>query len=319
MNTLVTVFSGALSQGVLWGVMALGVYTTYRVLDIADLTVDGSFASGGCVAAVCLVNGVDPLLSLLLALLAGLLAGAATGLLHTRCEIPAILAGILTQLGLYSINLRIMGRSNTPLLKVDTFISKIKELLPLPADWVITPDMIATIIGGILIVVIIIIGMYWFYGTEIGSAIRATGNNEKMVSSLGVNIKSTKMLGLMLSNGLIALSGALVTHSQGYGDVKQGTGAIVIGLASIIIGEVLLQGWVKLTKKESFWIRLMFIVIGSIVYRIVIAVVLQLGLSTDDLKLLTAVLVAIALSIPVMVAKSNQKRRYKASLRKLGE
>ncbi len=310
MNTLITVLAGALSQGVLWGIMALGVYTTYRVLDIADLTVDGSFASGGCVAAVCLVNGIDPLLSLLLATLAGLAAGAITGLLHTRCEIPAILAGILTQLGLYSINLRIMGRSNTPLLKVDTFITKVLDFLPLPKGLVVTPETMAGLLGGIFVAVIVILAMYWFYGTEIGSSIRATGNNEKMVSSLGVNIKSTKMLGLMLSNGLIALSGALVTHSQGYGDVKQGTGAIVIGLASIIIGEVLLQGWIKLTKKESFWIRLTFIIIGSIVYRIVIAAVLQLGLSTDDLKLLTAVLVAIALSIPVMVSKSNQKHRF---------
>lgn len=300
-SSLLTAIPGAISQGILWGVMALGVYTTYRILNISDLTVDGSFATGGCVAAVCLVNGLNPFVSLLVALVAGLLAGAITGFLHTRCEIPAILAGILTQLGLYSINLRIMGRSNTPLLKVDTLFSKGKELLNLPSQYV-------AIIIGVVLIVLLVACMYWFYGTEIGSAIRATGNNERMVESLGVNTKTTKMLGFMIANGLVALSGALVTQSQGYADVKQGTGAIVIGLASIIIGEVVCG------KRRNFMVRLSTIVVGSILYRVVVAVVLQMGLSTDDLKLLTAVLVAIALTVPVMLEKRNQNARYKAHI-----
>ena len=300
-SSLLTAIPGAISQGILWGVMALGVYTTYRILNISDLTVDGSFATGGCVAAVCLVNGLNPFMSLLVALVAGLLAGAITGFLHTRCEIPAILAGILTQLGLYSINLRIMGRSNTPLLKVDTLFSKGKELLNLPSQYV-------AIIIGVVLIVLLVACMYWFYGTEIGSAIRATGNNERMVESLGVNTKTTKMLGFMIANGLVALSGALVTQSQGYADVKQGTGAIVIGLASIIIGEVVCG------KRRNFMVRLSTIVVGSILYRVVVAIVLQMGLSTDDLKLLTAVLVAIALTVPVMLEKRNQNARYKAHI-----
>ena len=300
-SSLLTAIPGAISQGILWGVMALGVYTTYRILNISDLTVDGSFATGGCVAAVCLVNGLNPFVSLLVALVAGLIAGAITGFLHTRCEIPAILAGILTQLGLYSINLRIMGRSNTPLLKVDTLFSKGKELLNLPSQYV-------AIIIGVVLIVLLVACMYWFYGTEIGSAIRATGNNERMVESLGVNTKTTKMLGFMIANGLVALSGALVTQSQGYADVKQGTGAIVIGLASIIIGEVVCG------KRRNFMVRLSTIVVGSILYRVVVAMVLQMGLSTDDLKLLTAVLVAIALTVPVMLEKRNQNARYKAHI-----
>ena len=300
-SSLLTAIPGAISQGILWGVMALGVYTTYRILNISDLTVDGSFATGGCVAAVCLVNGLNPFVSLLVALVAGLLAGAITGFLHTRCEIPAILAGILTQLGLYSINLRIMGRSNTPLLKVDTLFSKGKELLNLPSQYV-------AIIIGVVLIVLLVACMYWFYGTEIGSAIRATGNNERMVESLGVNTKTTKMLGFMIANGLVALSGALVTQSQGYADVKQGTGAIVIGLASIIIGEVVCG------KRRNFMVRLSTIVVGSILYRVVVAIVLQMGLSIDDLKLLTAVLVAIALTVPVMLEKRNQNARYKAHI-----
>ena len=300
-SSLLAAIPGAISQGVLWGIMALGVYTTYRILNISDLTVDGSFATGGCVAAVALVNGVNPILSLLLALIAGLLAGAITGFLHTKCEIPAILAGILTQLGLYSINLRIMGRSNTPLLKIDTLFSQVKDVTHLSSQN-------SAILIGVLIVGLLVIVMYWFYGTEIGSAIRATGNNERMVESLGVNTKTTKMLGFMIANGLVALSGALIAQSQGYADVKQGTGAIVIGLASIIIGEV------ALGKRRNFMVRLFTIVVGSVLYRIVVAVVLQMGLSTDDLKLLTAVLVAIALTIPVMIEKQQQKSHYKAHI-----
>lgn len=289
---------GALSQGVLWGLMALGVYITYRILDIADLTVDGSFATGGAVCAVCVVNGVDPILALLLATIAGAVAGFVTGFLHTKCEIPAILAGILTQIGLYSINLRIMGRSNTPLLKSETLFKNISEMTGLSSTW-------TALIIGIIVSVVIVAILYWYFGTEIGSAIRATGNNEQMVRALGVNTSVTKILGLMIGNALISLSGALVTQSQGYADIKMGIGAIVIGLASIVIGEVIFG------QKGSFAFRLTSIIVGSIIYRIIVAIVLQMGMNTDDLKLLTAILVAIALSVPVLISKRNQVAMYK--------
>lgn len=289
---------GALSQGVLWGLMALGVYITYRILDIADLTVDGSFATGGAVCAVCVVNGVDPILALLLATIAGAVAGFVTGFLHTKCEIPAILAGILTQIGLYSINLRIMGRSNTPLLKSETLFKNISEMTGLSSTW-------TALIIGIIVSVVIVAILYWYFGTEIGSAIRATGNNEQMVRALGVNTSVTKILGLMIGNALISLSGALVTQSQGYADIKMGIGAIVIGLASIVIGEVIFG------QKGNFAFRLTSIIVGSIIYRIIVAIVLQMGMNTDDLKLLTAIIVAIALSVPVLISKRNQVAMYK--------
>lgn len=296
--SILLAMQGALSQGVLWGLMALGVYITYRILDIADLTVDGSFATGGAVCAVCVVNGVDPILALLLATIAGAVAGFVTGFLHTKCEIPAILAGILTQIGLYSINLRIMGRSNTPLLKSDTLFKNISEMTGLSSTW-------TALIIGIIVSVVIVAILYWYFGTEIGSAIRATGNNEQMVRALGVNTSVTKILGLMIGNALISLSGALVTQSQGYADIKMGIGAIVIGLASIVIGEVIFG------QKGNFAFRLTSIIVGSIIYRIIVVIVLQMGMNTDDLKLLTAILVAIALSVPVLISKRNQVAMYK--------
>lgn len=296
--SILLAMQSALAQGVLWGILALGVYITYRILDIADLTVDGSFATGGAVCAVCVLNGVDPILSLLLSTIAGALAGFITGFLHTRCEIPAILAGILTQIGLYSINLRIMGRANTPLLKADTLFKNISQATGLSSAW-------TSLIIGILVSVVIVLILYWYFGTEIGSSIRATGNNEQMVRALGVNTNHMKILGLMIGNALIALSGALVTQSQGYADIKMGIGAIVIGLASIVIGEVIFG------HKGNFAYRLTSIIIGSIIYRMIVAIVLQMGMNTDDLKLLTAVLVAIALSVPVFLAKKNQRAMYK--------
>ena len=288
---------GAVSQGVLWGIMALGIYLTYRILDVADLTVDGSFALGGCTCAALVTAGMNPWLSLVVAVAAGMIAGFVTGMLHTKCAIPAILAGILTQIGLYSINLRIMGRSNTPLLKTPTIFKSLASMTGLAQNWV------SMIVGAIFVIVLIAV-LYWFFGTEIGSAIRATGNNENMVRSLGMNTNTHKVMGLALSNGLVALSGALVTQSQGYADVKQGTGAIVIGLASIIIGEVIFG------KKTSFGTKLASVVIGSIIYRIIVAVVLQMGLNPDDLKLLTALLVAAALTVPVILDKRRQAASY---------
>ena len=288
---------GAVSQGVLWGIMAIGVYLTFRILDVADLSVDGSFATGGSICAVMIVNGMNPLLAVLLATAGGVVAGFVTGVLHTKCAIPAILAGILTQLGLYSINLHIMGRSNTPLLRVVTLFSALSDATGIPLAWI-------TLALGVVFAIVVIAVLYWFFVTAIGSAIRATGNNENMIRSLGVNTNMTKILGLSISNGLVAMSGALVTQSQGYADVKMGIGAIVIGLASIIIGEVIFG------HKLNFAVKLTSVMVGSIIYRTIVAVVLQLGLSTDDLKLLTAVLVAAALTVPVLLEKRRQLAGY---------
>ena len=293
MSGLLVSLQGAVAQGVLWGIMVLGVYITFRLMDIADMTVDGSFALGACVCAVLVVNkGVNPVLALLVAAAAGVVAGAVTGILHTVFEIPAILAGILTQISLWSINLRIMGgKSNLPLLKVKTLISG------LAASFGMTQAQ-ASMIVGIVLAVAAILFLYWFFGTEIGSAMRATGNNEDMVRALGVDTRMTKLLSLMVSNGLVALSGALVCQSQKYGDVGSGTGAIVIGLAAVIIGEVIFSRIFR-----NFALKLLSAVIGAIIYYIVMVFVLRLGLSTDDLKLLTALVVALFLTIPYWKGK----------------
>lgn len=296
--SLLLSLQGAINQGILWGIMALGIYMTFRILDIADLTVDGSFATGGAVCAVALVSGINPMIAIILATLSGFLAGYITGFLHTKCKMPAILAGILTQLALYSINLRIMGKSNIPLLQSDTLFKQLSQTLPIPSAWI---TMIIGTISAVLVVAII----YWFLGTELGSTLRATGNNEHMVRSNGINTDNTKLLGLMISNGLVALSGALVTQQTSVADVKMGQGAIVISLASIVIGEVIFG------KKAGFKLRLASIIVGSIIYRIIVSLVLQMGLNTDDLKLLTALIVAIALSVPVMIDKRKQITMYK--------
>ena len=282
---------GAASQGVLWGIMALGLYITFKVLDFADLTVDGSFALGGAVSAVLLVNGWNPLLSLLVAFLVGGISGIVTGLLHTKLEIPGILAGILTMIALYSINIRVMGQANTPLLGVDTLMSQIEVAFGIDRT-------LSSLISGLLFSVIIILVLYWFFGTELGSVIRATGNNERMVRAQGVNTDNMKIIGLMISNALVALSGAMVAQSQGYGDVGMGTGTIVIGLASVIIGEVLFG-------TRSFKNSLISVILGSIVYRLVIAIVLQMGMPPNDLKLFTAIIVAVFLAVPYLKAKSQ--------------
>jgi len=282
---------GAVSQGILWSIMTLGVYITFKVLDFPDLTVDGSFATGGAVTAILVSHGVNPFLSLLLSLLAGMACGYVTGFLHTKLEIPGILAGILTMIALYSVNLRIMGQSNTPLLGVATIFSVVSGLIP-----GITANILSMIIGLVFTLVVIIL-LYWFFGTEMGCSIRATGNNEYMVRALGVNTDKMKIIGLVLSNGLVGLSGAMVAQNQGYGDVQMGTGTIMIGLASVIIGEVLMG------NRFSFAYKLISVVVGSVIYRVIIAVVLQLGLKSTDLKLLTSLMVAVALAIPVIKRK----------------
>jgi len=298
---------GAVAQGVLWGIMVLGVYITYRLLDIADLTVDGSFALGGCVCATLIISyGVNPVVALLVAMLAGMAAGAATGILHTVFEIPAILAGILTQISLWSVNLRIMGgKSNLPLLKLATLISGVGEKLGITQAQ-------SSMLVGILVAVVIVMILYWFFGTEVGSALRATGYNEDMIRALGVNTKTMKLLGLMLSNGLVGLSGAFVCQHQKYADINMGRGAIVIGLAAIVIGEVLhgVVGNLFASKLENFACKLSAVVIGSIVYFLIRAVVLQVGLKTNDMNLFTAIFVALALSIPVLFGKWKAKQAY---------
>lgn len=292
---------GAVSQGILWGIMVLGVYITYKLLDIADLTVDGSFALGGSVCAVLVVAGVDPVIAIIAAMVAGMVAGAVTGFLHTVFEIPAILAGILTQIALWSVNLRIMGKSNTPLLQSDTIFSRMTEMTGLSTN-------AASIVVGLIAAVLIIAALYWFFGTEIGSALRATGNNEDMIRALGVSTAKTKMIALMLSNALVGLSGGLICQSQKYADIGMGTGAIVIGLAAIVIGEVL--GRLTPGKLTGFKSRLVSAVAGSAVYFLIRAIVLQLGMDANDMKLLSAVIVALALCIPVVWEKFKLRTSY---------
>ncbi|MBR5267946.1 MAG: ABC transporter permease [Lachnospiraceae bacterium] len=290
---------GAVAQGVLWGIMVLGVYITYRLLNISDLTVDGSFALGGCVCATLIINfGMNPILALVIAALAGMAAGAATGILHTVFEIPAILAGILTQISLWSVNLRVMsGKSNMPLLKTETLISAVGSKLG------ITQAQSAMIVG-VIVAILIVVTLYWFFGTELGSALRATGNNEFMIRALGVDTNRMKLIALMLANGLVALSGALVCQNQKYADINMGRGAIVIGLAAIVIGEVLFS------KVINFGFKLASVVVGAVVYFLIRAIVLDFGLNTNDMNLFTALFVAAALSIPVFMAKYRAKHDY---------
>ena len=283
MGGIIAAIPGATAQGLVWGVMALGVYVTYKLLDIADLTVDSSLCTGGATSAVLILMGMHPLLSLVFAVFAGMLAGLVTGFLHTRLRIPAILAGTLTQLGLYSINLRIMGKSSVALLRQPVVIS----LGNIPMALLI----------GVLVAAAVVAVMYWFFGTELGCAIRATGNNRKMVRAQGVNTDTMKIIGLVLSNGLVGLAGGLLAQYQGSANINMGRGAIVIGLASVIIGEVIFGA------RFNFAYQLGSIVAGSVIYQIVIAFVLQLGLSTEDLKLFSAVTVALALSVPALQKK----------------
>ncbi len=299
MNGLLVSLQDAVVQGVLWGIMVLGVYITYKLLDIADLTVDGSFAMGGCVCAVMILNfHVDPWVSLGVAAAAGMAAGAVTGLLHTIFEIPAILAGILTQIGLWSINLRIMGgKSNVPLLKTDTIMSKFIAATGFSKQ-------AAAMVIGIGLAIVMISFLYWFFGTEIGSAMRATGNNQAMIRAQGVNTNWTKLLALTISNGLVGLSGGLVCQSQKYADIGMGTGAIVIGLAAIVIGDVLMG------KLRSFASKLISAVVGSVIYFVIRAMVLRMGMDANDMKLLSAGIVAVALCVPVMMNKWRIRKSY---------
>lgn len=289
---LFSALPGNIAQGIIWGIMAIGVYMTFRLLRFSDLSVDGSFATGGAVAVMLIINGIPAPIAMLVAFGAGILAGLATGILHTVFGIPDILAGILTQIALYSINLRIMGGKANQAVSVDKY-SLAVSLRDIPSS---------LMVGGILAVLLIAV-LYWFFGTEKGSAIRATGCNPAMSMAQGININSTKVLTLALSNGLVAFAGALLAQYQGFADVNMGRGAIVIGLAAVIIGEVL--GEALVGKRLSFFGRLLFVVIGGIVYYIVVGVVLWMKMPSNDLKLFTAIIVAVFLAVPYLRAKSQ--------------
>ncbi len=291
---MLNIILGAIALGSLWAIMTMGVYITYRLLDIADLSVEGSLVTGAAVGAVCITGGLNPWLSTIVALLAGMVCGLITGLLHTKLRIPPLLAGILTMIALYSINLRIMGRANIPLLNVESVFTPLQNLpfmAGLEAHGIMTKN-VAILICGLLVCLVVSVFLYWFFGTEIGCSIRATGNNQQMVRALGINTDTMILLGLMLSNGLVAMSGALIAQNQSYADVQMGTGSIVIGLASVIIGEVLFG------SNKSFSRTLLAMTLGAITYRIIIALVLKAGMPANDLKMFTAITVAICLALP---------------------
>ncbi len=283
---LVNMLPGVAAQGLIWSVMAIGVYITYKILDVADLTVDGTMCTGGAVFIMLSMAKCNLWVALACAFLAGMLAGLVTGLLHTACGIPAILAGILTQLALYSVNLRIMGQSNRP-------ISVDKYPLLVSARYVREPSITNPILVCLVFVLVTIGVLYWFFGTEQGCALRATGANRNMARAQGINTNFTTVLGLMLSNGLVALSAALLAQYQGFADVNSGRGAIVIGLAAVIIGEVLFS-----KVFHNFALKLLAVVFGSLIYYLVYQVVIWLGLKSDDMKLITALIVALFLALP---------------------
>lgn len=280
----------SIAQGLIWGIMALGIYVTFRLLDFADLTVDGSFATGGAVTVMLTLAGVPIPVALVFAVIAGLIAGIVTGLLHTALGIPPILAGILTQIALYSINLHIMGMAANKPLSVHKY-NPLISLMYIPQ---------ALLVGSIFAVALIII-LYWYFGTEQGSSIRATGCNPSMSKANGININFTKVLALAISNGIVCLAGGLMAQYQGFADISMGRGAIVIGLAAVIIGEVL--GDALLGKHMNFALRLLFVVFGGILYYVVVAVVLWLKLNPNDLKLFTAIIVTIFLAVPYLQRK----------------
>ncbi len=286
---------GSVSQGIIWGIMAIGVYITYRILDVADLTVDGSFATGGAVAVMLILNGCNLWLAMLIAFAAGLAAGAVTGLLHTFMGIPAILAGILTQLSLYSINLKIMGKANQSVNVNQT------DLL-ISLRWVKEFAFHNPLITVGITVIILVAVLYWFFGTEMGCALRATGANLNMSRAQGINTNFNKVLGIMISNGLVAFSGAFLAQYQGFADVKMGQGAIVIGLAAVIIGEAIFG---KIFK--NFALRLLGVALGSVIYYIVVQAVITMGLDANLLKLLSAVIVAIFLAVPYWKRQYSEK------------
>ena len=292
---LLSTLPGAIAQGLIWGIMAIGVYITYKILDIADLTVDGSMCTGAAVCAVMLIKGINPYLCMLAALIVGMLAGAVTGLIHTALGIPAILAGILTQLILWSVNLKIMGKAN---ISIST--RNFKVLLS-------QMDINSSIVVLLIFSAVLIAILYWFFGTERGCSLRATGSNLNMSRAQGINTNVNIVLGLMISNGIVALSGALLSQYQGFADINRGKGAIVIGLAAVIIGEAVFS---KIAK--NFAVRLISVLVGGIIYYIVYQVIIFLGIDTDLLRMLSALVVVVFLGLPYV------KKHYFSAVKKGG-
>ena len=296
--SLITALPGAAAQGLIWGIMAIGVYITFRILDIADLTVDGTLCTGGAVCIMMMLSGHNVWVSMLVATGAGLLAGLATGIFHTFMGIPAILAGILTQLSLYSINLKIMGEANQA-INVDKF----NLLVSLRRVKGVALTQNTLFIVAIMIIILIAF-LYWFFGTELGCSLRATGCNPSMSRAQGINTDRNKVLGLMLSNGLVALSGALLTQYQGFADINMGRGSIVIGLAAVIIGEAIFSRIFR-----NFALKLLSVVFGSILYYLVLQIVIWMGIDTDLLKMLSALVVALFLAFPYWKGKYFTKAK----------
>lgn len=291
----------AFAQGLLWAVMAIGVYITYRILDIADLTAEGCFTLGAGITCKFITMGFNPFLSTVFALIGGLLAGLVTGVLHTKLKIPALLSGILTMTALWSINLRVMGKPNIPLLKEETILTMLNSLGLSKSG--------SAIVAGLILTVVVVLFLWWFFSTELGYALRATGNNKQMIRANGVNTNVATIIGIMLGNGLIALSAALVAQYNSFADIQMGVGTIVIGLASVIIGEVVFG-------KRTVLRSLIAVALGSILYRIIIAIVYWLGLRTEDMKLISSILLAVALCVPSI--RSSASKVLKNSLKKGG-
>lgn len=299
-GTLLGSMPSGIAQGIIWGIMALGLYITFRLLDVADLSVDGTFTTGGAVTVMLLLAGWNPWAAMLVAFLAGMIAGTVTGLLHTKLGIPSILSGILTQFALYSVNLAIMGFTANKAISVDKYQMAITSR-----------NIPMALITGLLIAAVLIALMYWFFGTEIGSSMRATGCNPEMSKAQGINIDVMKVLGLAVSNAIVAFSGGLMAQYQGFADINMGRGAIVIGLAAVIIGEVI--GDALLGKHLNFAGKLSFVVAGGIIYYLVVVIVLWLKLNSNLLRLFTAIIVAVFLAVP------NLQQHAKTSFRKAGK
>lgn len=279
------------AQGLMWSILAIGVFLSFRVLDVPDMTCEGSFPLGGAIAASMIAAGASPWLAIVAGAFGGLLAGIVTGILYTKLKIPAILAGILTMIALYSVNLHVMGKANISLLRVDTIFSTTASLLN------VSNSVAAFLVPAVLLFLCSAF-IYWFFGTELGMCIRATGYNTQMVRAQGVNTDTMIIIGLFISNALIGLCGAVVAQNNGFADVGMGIGTIIIGLASVIIGEVILG-------VDSFSASLAAVILGSVIYRVVIAVVLYMGMPPNDLKLFTAIIVVLALAAPMIKGKVN--------------
>ena len=307
MSSFFNALPGALSQGLIWGIMAIGLYITYKVLELSDLTVDGSFCTGGAVCVMLMLAGCNVLVAMVVAFLVGMLTGAVTGFFHTKCGIPAILSGILTQLGLWSVNLAIMDMSATQRLDVSKFkllvsLRFLKEVAKGEKPFYMHPILVVAVVTGVVIGI-----LYWFFGTEKGASIRATGANANMARAQGINTNANKMLGLMLANGLVALSGALLSQYQGFAEINMGRGAIVIGLAAIIIGDVVFG---KIFR--NFALKLLSVSLGAIIYYIVVQFVISvLDIDTNYLKLFSAVIVAIFLAVPYWKKQMAHGKKHK--------